>query len=47
MHKSALEDGHIAKMLDFKWVGKTVDTVTDLVRMFCVGKKTFFASRNL
>ena len=41
MHKSALEDGHIAKMLDFKWVGKTVDTVTDLVGMFRVGKKHF------
>ena len=41
MHKSALEDGHIAKIAEFDWVAETVNTVTEGVRMFRVGKKYF------
>ena len=41
MHKSALEDGHVLNLSEYKWVVKVTETVCDVFKLFRKGQKYF------
>lgn len=45
MHKCGLNDKHLLKRDEFKWIVDLVDTVMDLVRRFRTGKNHFMLLR--
>ena len=41
MHKSALEDGHLLDLSEYKWVVRVTETVCDVFKLFRKGQKYF------